>query len=140
MHAPTHPAALPAERHVLLWDGDCAFCARWVGWVLRRSHGLPLSAMPYALAGDWLPPRLAALASEQALLRLADGRYLSGGDILPALLRLWGRPRLAALLAAAPLRWCARGGYRFVARHRRAFARLPFPTGTAASTTSCVDA
>lgn len=140
MHAQTTAAAPPPGRHVLLWDGDCAFCARWVGWVLRRSHGLPVSAVPYQLAGDWLPPEIAALAPRQAWLRLADGRYVGGGDILPALLRLWGRPWLAGLCGAVPLRWCVRAGYRLVARHRRRFARLPFPAGAAASTTSRVDA
>jgi predicted DCC family thiol-disulfide oxidoreductase YuxK len=130
----------PPGRHVLLWDGDCAFCARWVGWVLRRSRGLPVSVMPYRLAMAWLPPEVAALAPRQAWLRLADGRYVGGGDILPALLRLWGRPRLAAVLAGRPLCWCVRAGYRLVARHRRWFARLPFPTTAAASTTSRVDA
>ncbi len=125
---------------MLLWDGDCAFCARWVGWVLRRSRGLPVTAMPYHLAGAWLPPDVAALASQQAWLRLADGRFVGGGDILSELLRLWGWPGMGRLLAWGPLAHGVRAGYRLVARHRQGFARLPFPAGARASTTSPVDA
>jgi predicted DCC family thiol-disulfide oxidoreductase YuxK len=116
-----------SERLLVLYDGDCGFCAWALAWILRwdRARRLRPLAIQSAegqrvLAG--MEPRL-RLASWHAY----DGRHTvsSGSEALPQLLvRLPGGAPLAALARRLP-RLSAKA-YGWVARNRTALSR-PIP-------------
>jgi predicted DCC family thiol-disulfide oxidoreductase YuxK len=116
-----------AERMLVLYDGDCGFCAWGLAWILRwdRARRLRPLAIQSAegqrvLAG--MEPRL-RLASWHAY----DGQHTvsSGSEALPQLLaRLPGAAPLAALAGRLP-RLSAKA-YGWVARNRTALSR-PIP-------------
>src|SRR5215203_3661059 len=47
-------AGVDASRHWIVWDGDCGFCRRAVGWVLARDGAHLFQATPYQELAD--PP------------------------------------------------------------------------------------
>jgi predicted DCC family thiol-disulfide oxidoreductase YuxK len=112
-------------RYALLYDGDCGFCKRSLGWVLRWDRRGALE--PVALQDERADELLAGLAPAERMkswhLVSPSGKRWSAGAAAPPLLRLLpgGRP-LAAILALAP-RTTDRV-YRFIARHRGTIGRL----------------
>lgn len=113
-----------AGQWVLIWDGACAFCRRWVQSAMSRRAEPRLLEISYQDARSWLPAEVLARAPYQAWLRAPDGRYWGGGDILPHLLRLWGHPLAAAILDLPGMRQAVAVGYRIVARNRTLLSRL----------------
>jgi predicted DCC family thiol-disulfide oxidoreductase YuxK len=114
--------ALGPDLDLILFDGDCSFCNRWVRFVLERDPAARF--------------RFAALSSPVAtavLERLAAGREVPDSVVLVRGERLWFRSA-AALRIAARLRfpwpllavfwivppWLRDAAYRLVAarRHR----------------------
>ncbi|MDP4634423.1 MAG: DUF393 domain-containing protein [Pontimonas sp.] len=113
---PRHSAI---DSHVLIYDGDCAFCTLWVNrlrdWLpvfpdARTSQSITLDS--FALTKDdvekyawYITPshQYAGHLATSALLR-AQPRFA---------LRLLGR-----LLATWPISWIAAGVYAFIARFR----------------------
>ena len=107
------------DSHVLIYDGDCAFCTLWVNrlrdWLpvfpdARTSQSITLDS--FALTKDdvekyawYITPshQYAGHLATSALLR-AQPRFA---------LRLLGR-----LLATWPISWIAAGVYAFIARFR----------------------
>jgi predicted DCC family thiol-disulfide oxidoreductase YuxK len=104
----------------LFYDGECAFCLRWVrrlGFIVRQGgfEMLPLQS-PAALAALGLregevPPEMK--------LRLADGRVLGGVDAGIALLEAagWCAP-VGWLLRLPGVNALARRAYRHIAANR----------------------
>lgn len=122
---------LPAAKSrppMLLYDGDCGFCATSMETIIRV-------AAPTATIQPWQSVDLARYQVSQTECDQAvqwigtDGTRSSGPAALAALL-LTGRPRwrpLAWLLAHPPVNWIADHVYRWVARHRH---QLPGGTPT----------
>ena len=109
---------------IVLYDEQCGFCTWALAWLLRWDRARRLR--PVAIQSEEGQARLASLSPE---LRLAswhgideDGRLLSGGAALPALLRsLPGAGPLAALAGSAPD--LTDSAYRWVAAHRSQLGR-----------------
>jgi len=109
-----------AKQGWVLYDGECAFCTRWVGYwagVLHR-HGFGTSA----LQAPWVEQRL-GLSREQLLydVRLLrnDGQLNSGADVyLYVWRRIWWAWPLWAIFSAPGFNRLIHAGYRWFAQNR----------------------
>jgi predicted DCC family thiol-disulfide oxidoreductase YuxK len=115
-------------RWLVLYDGECGLCKWLLAGLLRLDRERRLRPAP--LQGPAAAALLADLSAEERLaswhLVAPDGARHSGGDALPALLRLLPAGRApAALLARFPA--ATDGGYRWVAAHRSGLSR-PVPS------------
>jgi predicted DCC family thiol-disulfide oxidoreductase YuxK len=116
------------SRPVLLYDGTCGFCRRWVSrlrWWDR--HG----ALEYVAAADRGAvaglPQLSDAALDRAMQLVApDGRVYPGAQALPVLLPLLPGGRVPALLMRVPgAQRLADGVYAWVAARRHRFGCGP---------------
>lgn len=104
-------------RRVLLWDGGCGFCARWVER-LQNFARKPFEARPFQTLERELPAEVLRWSGEQMHWVDGDGRVSGGSRALSRVLAESGHGLLAALLESALLRPFAWLGYRLAARHR----------------------
>jgi predicted DCC family thiol-disulfide oxidoreductase YuxK len=102
---------------MLLWDGDCGFCAAMVGKVKSMARR-PFAETSYQSVKDHLPEQILRWSNRQAHWIDAEGRVTGGSGALVELLEQSGRPFWAAILGSAPLRPFLWLGYRFVALNR----------------------
>lgn len=113
------------ERPLLVYDGDCGFCLRWIErW--RGLTGERVGFAPYQRVGPDYPQVTTEQFAESVWLFEPDGRSSSGAEAVfrglsqapgwrwPLLLYRW--------LPGA--RWLSEIGYRFVAEHRQGLSRL----------------
>jgi len=114
-------------RPTILYDGECGFCKRMLRRVLDRDvhHRLRSAAIQDPEGQELLAGMDPDLRMSSWHLVDPDGTIHSGGEALVIVLRLLGRPRLAALLERFPRLTDA--GYRFVARNRTTISRLTRP-------------
>jgi predicted DCC family thiol-disulfide oxidoreductase YuxK len=114
-----------AEQLLVLYDGECGFCAWTLAWLLRWDRAQRLRAVPIqseegarVLAGMPAERRLSSwhVAEPRGRLRSAGGAFAVVLDELP------GGASLAALARSHPL--ASEHVYRFVADHRTALGRL----------------
>ena len=115
----------PPGKPLLVYDGDCSFCRKWmVRW--RRLIGDRVDYAPFQQVAERFPEIPVERFRHAVHLRLADGRWTCGAEAV--FLSLSHAPGLGALRwmyervpgCAALSEWC----YRFVARHRAGFDRL----------------
>lgn len=106
-----------AKEGVLLWDGDCGFCASTVR-MLKRLVRQPFSEAPYQSVRDQLPAEVLRWSDRQAYWVDSEGRVSGGSAAFVELLADSGRPFVAALLASAPFRPLLWFGYRLIAANR----------------------
>jgi predicted DCC family thiol-disulfide oxidoreductase YuxK len=112
-----------AKDGILLWDGDCGFCAAMVQ-KMKRFVPRPFSEIPYQSISDQLPKAVLDWSTRQAHWVDSNGRVSGGSMAVVELLEGSGRPFLAALLGSAwfrPILWL---GYRIVAINRGTLARF----------------
>ena len=105
------------DKGVLLWDGDCGFCARMVGRLKQFSRS-PFAERPYQTVAAQLPQQVRRWNNCQAHWIDERGEVTGGSAALIELLDASGRRMLASFLDTAicrPLLWF---GYRVVARNR----------------------
>jgi predicted DCC family thiol-disulfide oxidoreductase YuxK len=107
---------------LLLWDGDCGFCAASLRW-LRRVARRPFADEPYQLVEERLPDDVRRWTERQMYWIDRRGRVTGGSQALIEMLASTGHPHMAVLLESRILRPFVWLGYRLVARHRRAAAR-----------------
>ncbi len=117
-----HP---PRDKPLLIYDGDCAFCRRWIArW--NRATGDRVAYAEYQKVEAQFPeiPR-ADFETAVQLIEL-DGRALSGADAVFRLFDFAGeRGRIPRLLRQLPgFMPLARAAYRFIASHRSFFSRM----------------
>jgi predicted DCC family thiol-disulfide oxidoreductase YuxK len=113
------------SRPLVLYDGECGFCAWGVAWLLRWDRARRLRAVPIqseegarVLAG--VP---AALRLESWHVADEHGRlYSAGAALAPVLEELPGAGPLAVLARGCPR--ATEVGYRFVAEHRVSLGRV----------------
>jgi predicted DCC family thiol-disulfide oxidoreductase YuxK len=113
------------DRHFLLWDGDCAFCARFAGWVQRHDERRRFHVVPYQRAPS--PPMTEELreACSRALhVVRADGQVLHGGAAAVFVLDRLGWRNTARFLGSPSLLPAVEWGYRRVAAQRPFLSRL----------------
>ncbi|MEW5701093.1 MAG: DUF393 domain-containing protein [Candidatus Zixiibacteriota bacterium] len=118
----------------ILWDGECAFCRRWVEWVETRDRSSSLRAVPYQHAGcDGSPPLTPELyrrCRRAVHVMMPDGTTIGGGAAVACILGQIGFPRLGRFLSWRPILPLTEFCYRLVARNRRFLSRWPFPRST----------
>jgi predicted DCC family thiol-disulfide oxidoreductase YuxK len=112
--------APPDARGVLLWDGECGFCARAAAWFERHSGGR-VGVRPVQEIAARLPERVLATAAAQMLWISGEGEVAGGSEAAIAALRASGHPLEAGTLRA--LQPLARWGYGLVAAHRGRVSR-----------------
>lgn len=119
------PAIAPAGAHdaVLFFDGECAFCNRTVGWILRhdRRRRLRVAPLRSELARQLLPPALCNPLDEGTVVLVEGERISTRSTAVIRVLRHLG----GTWAVAAALLWCVPrplrdAAYRFVAKHRHA--------------------
>lgn len=106
---------------ILVYDGQCAFCRRWVAAVRRWDRSAQVRAVPLQDGAAWSGlPGLTRPALEEAVhLAAPDGRVWAGAAVArPLLALLPGGRLLAAPLALPGAQRLAAAAYRWVARHR----------------------
>ena len=105
--------------HVLIYDGDCAFCTLWVN---RLRTWLP--AFPQATTSQSIALDSFALTTEDVekyAWYITPSHQFAGHLAASALLRAqprFGLRFLGSLLATWPISWIAAGVYAFVSRFR----------------------
>lgn len=116
---------------LLIFDGDCDFCRRWVArWkVLAADRVLFASsdtiAPPEGGRSEQLPETPAALCAQSVVLRLPDGTLLAGAHAVAELLAICEYPRLRACYRHIPgyAAVCERL-YRWATRHRETASQI----------------
>jgi predicted DCC family thiol-disulfide oxidoreductase YuxK len=128
------PEKFPGLRHgnpplkpILLWDGDCGFCAHSAAQFRRMARGRVADAPVQPLLAS-LPPEIAATARAQVLFLDTSGVVTGGVRAISAALKAAGRPILGGLLVFPLLYPLFRLGYRLIARLRFLF---PAPSACA---------
>ncbi|HXT01567.1 MAG TPA: lipase maturation factor family protein [Elusimicrobiota bacterium] len=114
------------SKPVLLYDGDCGFCRRWIErW--REMTGGRVDYEPSKAAGPRFPKLKAEDLAEAVYLVEPGGRVSRGAEAVARSLayaggfhRAW-RPLYENV---PPLRAASEAAYRFVARRRPFFSRL----------------
>jgi len=120
MHEP-----IPNEPAWILWDGQCAFCGRWIEWVRLHDRNGRFRAVPFQEAPS--PPMTSELYERcrRAVQVLAnDGAIISGGAAVAFILEQVGHPRLGQFLSWRPIAPLTEWGYRLVAGNRGLLSRL----------------
>lgn len=112
-------AARPAKP-TLVYDGDCAFCRRWIERLRRWDPHGEIAVVPLQQTDRVAAFRIPHAALEEAMhLILPDGRVFAGAAATPEILRrLRGRRWLAWAFAVPGVPWVAARVYRWVARRR----------------------
>lgn len=111
------------EHHVLIYDGDCAFCTLWVN---RLRELLP--EFPRSVTSQSIDPDRYGLSAEELAnyaWYITPGHHYAGHLATSALLRAQPRRGLRFLgwmLATWPISPIAAGVYHLIARYRH---RLP---------------
>ncbi|HEY0333752.1 MAG TPA: thiol-disulfide oxidoreductase DCC family protein [Stenotrophomonas sp.] len=105
---------------VIVFDGVCALCSRWVGFLLRfdRAGRYRFAAMQGASGRRLLQAHGLDPEDPLSFLLLEDGRAWTDSDaILRVLASLGGPWKVAAWASHLPRTW-RDAGYRTLARHR----------------------
>lgn len=110
---------------LVLWDGDCGFCARSAEWARRRDTDGRLCFVPYQRApSPPMTPELERACRQAVHVITPDGTVLRAGRASLYVLEQIGWRRRARLLRLPPLVWLVELGYRLVATHRGLASRL----------------
>lgn len=123
---PTAPRVhLPPARPLLVFDGDCGFCRRWIErWKVMT--GPAVGYAPYQRSG-WRFPEIGRRRFRKAVqLILPDGTVRSGASgVFGALAQVPRRRWLDALYRhVAPFAWATEAVYGIIARHRVTASRM----------------
>jgi predicted DCC family thiol-disulfide oxidoreductase YuxK len=116
------------SRPVLLYDGDCGFCRRWVRRLQRWDRD---GAIDYVAAADrgavtGLPPLSDAALDRAMHLVTRDGRVYAGARALPPMLPLLPGGRILVPLMRVPgVQPLADRIYAWVAARRHRFGCGP---------------
>ena len=114
-------------KHLILWDGECGFCRRCVGWVRSRDTRKRFADSPYQSAPTPpMTPELRAACENAVHVVKSNGEILRAARAALFVLGRIGYPVIARVLLTPPLIWFAEIGYRIVANHRDFFARFFF--------------
>ena len=115
------------ERHLILWDGDCEFCRRTIGYVQSKDKSDLFADSAYQSAPTPpMTPSLTAACEHAVHLITSEGKTLRAGRAVLFILERTGWGWTARLLALPPLIWGVEVAYKIVAQNRPFFARIIF--------------
>lgn len=105
---------------VVLYDGDCRFCTRWLQYwtplLHRYSYGVDTLQAPWV--AERLEMNVADLLSDIRLIR-PDGTLISGSDVyLDVMFRVWWTYPLYVICRLPGFNAIFRNAYRSFARNR----------------------
>lgn len=117
-----------ADKHLILWDGECGMCRRAVNWFVRRDVKNEFTAVPYQDAPpNVMTPELRDACKQAVHVINRDGEVLRAGRttlfILDRINWAYGLPRL---LAKPPFIMFVELGYKLVAANRQFFSKFMF--------------
>lgn len=116
-----------AERHWLIWDGECGLCSETAQWVRQKDTKREFIICQYQNCPS--PPMNPAFY-ERCKVELgvvtSDGRELGGAKAVFFILEQLGWGWFARLLAAPPMIWINTLGYRIIARNRGFLSKVFF--------------
>lgn len=125
---PTRTADRAVVRPLLIFDGDCGFCRRCVGWMQKIAGDRADYASSQEVGADFpsIPP---AEFTREVKLVEADGRVYGAAEAVFRLIfdgsrNRWSGLPLWAYRKVPGMRWASELGYRFVASHRMLFSVL----------------
>lgn len=108
-------------RLLILWDGDCGFCARSLDWVKRQKIEGEFLYLSFhdAAAAQWRE-KIGVGKLEKAMHVVdEEGKISAGADGFRVMLSQMPRWKwLAAIMALPGIRHLCRAGYRWVAANR----------------------
>lgn len=119
------PGVVPPNKPTMVWDGDCAFCARWIErW--RRRTGDRIQYEKYQEIDNRFAPLSDAHYRRSVYLIEPDGDVTAAAEAVFRSLYLGGNIRVPyQLYRTVPLfAIITERGYEFVARNRNLLARL----------------
>lgn len=111
---------MSSEAPIIVFDGVCLLCSRWVGFVLRhdRSGRICFAAMQSKQGRALLLQHGLDPDDPMSFLYVADGRGQTGSDAILSIVAAFGGAwRLVAALRLIPRR-LRDAGYRQLARNR----------------------
>lgn len=114
-----------ATRGVILYDGQCGFCSRWVNYWLAtlRQHGFEIGSLEEPWVVQKLEMPYEELVTDIRLLT-AEGSLISGADVyLYVARRIWWAWPIYAVFSLPGFNWLIHRGYRWFARNRYWFSR-----------------
>jgi len=122
---PRITVAQPPARPLLLFDGDCGFCRRWIlRW--RQLTGTRVDYQPAQEGGSRFPEIPEERFRREVVLIEPDGRVSGGAEavlrtraLAPGHRGLWWLYR-----KLRPFRWLAERAYRVIASHRNSASFL----------------
>ena len=118
-------ASGPGQRHRVVWDGECGFCRRCVGWIRARDRDGLFETVPYQeLPSPPMTPELEAACADAVHVLAADGARLRAGRAVLFVTERLGWRWTSRLLRLPPMVWLVEIAYRLVARNRRLVSRL----------------
>jgi predicted DCC family thiol-disulfide oxidoreductase YuxK len=116
----------PAPLFTLLYDSECPFCRREVGWLKRRDRHDQLAVID--IAGEDFDAARFGLSEAEVVAELhgvlPDGRVTRG---MESMRRAWAAVGLGWVMAPTGwpvLRWFSDLGYRVFARYRVPLGRV----------------
>jgi predicted DCC family thiol-disulfide oxidoreductase YuxK len=110
---------------VVLYDGRCGFCSRWVKhWAETLAHrGFQIASLDEPWVAERLKMPQEELFTDIRLLA-AHGRLISGADVyLYVMRRIWWAWPIYAVFRLPGFNWLFRAGYRWFARNRYCVSR-----------------
>ncbi len=117
--------AIDNSRGIVLYDGQCGFCSRWVKhWAktLKR-RGFAIASLDEPWVSDTIKVSLEELVTDIRLLT-CDGRLVSGANVyLYVTRRIWFAWPFYALFSLPGFNWFIHRGYRWFAKNRYWFSR-----------------
>jgi len=109
---------------ILIYDGECGFCKKWVDWIRKRDKAQQLEYLPcQSNERKQRFPQINEMDCLKAMhVVLSDGPIFSGADAAPHILRaLPGWQWCAAMFKIPGALLVARPVYRSIARNRHRF-------------------
>ncbi len=112
------------KKHLVLWDGNCGFCRRSVGWLLAHDRFGHLEAMPNQQAD--ISPQLRAACQHSVHVIQSGGEILRGGRAVMFCGQQTRWHQLARIALWPIFLPFVEIGYAFIAKNRGLFSRLLF--------------
>jgi predicted DCC family thiol-disulfide oxidoreductase YuxK len=118
---------MQSGSYLVLWDGDCGFCARAVDWLQQNDREHRFQFVRYQEApSPPMTPELYRACSQAVHVIDQEGSIRRGGTATLFVLEQEGWGPIARFLSHRPFIWLVELVYRIVATNRSLFSRIFF--------------